>query len=150
MNVLGEHDERLRILLLEVLSEFGGLNENFVNLIVTIFHYLGEVHAGRIGIAQGDPYSLEWEAIMAELAKEDYVSIEQNAYREYYPKKAYTKTRNHKKALDVLKSKNYKEMRELALYLHFDSLKNKNQGTKRGIDTLENLLDMNRIRASAT
>lgn len=151
MNVYCDHDDKhLKVLLLETLNEFGSLNENFINLIVTIFHYLGEVNAGQIGLAQGDPYSLKWEAIMSELAKEDYVSIVQNGYREYFLKKTYTKTLNYKEALDVLKNKSYNEMRELALYLHFDSLENKNQGTKRGIDTLEDLLNMNRIRSSTT
>lgn len=151
MNVYNDHDDKhLKVLLLEALSEFGGLNENFINLIVTIFHYLGEVNAGQIGLAQGDPYSLKWEVIMSELAKGDHVGIKQYGYREYVLKKAYAKTRNYKKALDVLKGKSYNEMRELALYLHFDSLKNKDQGTKRGIDTLDDLLNMNRIRSYAT
>lgn len=151
MNIYGDlDDKRLKALLLEALSEFGDLNENFVNLIVAIFHYLGEVNAGQIGLAQGDPYSLKWEAIMAKLVKDDQIRIEQNGYRDYFLRKAYTETRNYKEALSVLKSKSYNEMRQLALYLHFDSIDNKNQGTKRGIGALGDLLNMNRIRSSAT
>ena len=144
----GRSDERFKILMLETLSVFGRLNENFINLIVTIFHCLGEVDAGRIGLSQGDPYSLEWEVVMLKLAQEDWVGIEQKGYREYFLKKAYTKTENFKEVLEELKHKSFYEMRELALHCHYSLIENNNQRNKLGIKELKNLLNMERVGPS--
>lgn len=142
-------DGHFKILMLETLSVFGRLNENFINLIVTIFHCFGEVDAGRIGLSQGDPYSLEWEVVMLELAQEDWVGIEQRGYREYFLKKEYTQTENFKEVLEKLKHKSFYEMRELALNCHY-RIENNNQQIKSGINELKNLLNMERIDPSTT
>jgi len=150
MNLMGDcYDEHLKMLLLETLSVFERLNENVVNLIVTIFHYSGEVNAGHIGLSQGDPYSLRWEVIISELVQENRVGIEQKGYREYFLKKDYVQTNNYKEILEELKKKSYNEVREVALSLHSNMVKN-NQKTKHGISELKNLLNVRRVSTSAT
>jgi len=144
----GRSDERFKILMLETLSVFGRLNENFINLIVTIFHCFGEVDAGRIGLSQGDPYSLEWEVVMLKLAQEDWVGIEQKGYREYFLKKEYTQTENFKEILEELKHKSFYEMREFALHCHHSLIENNNQRNKLGINELKNLLNMESVGSS--
>lgn len=146
MNLVHSYnDERLKMLLLETLNVFKRLNENVVNLIVTIFHFSGEVDAGDIGFSQGDPYSLKWEAIISELIQKNWVGIEQKGYREYFLKKDYDETSNYEEILVVLKKKSYNDVRKVALNL----MKN-NQTSDIGISGLKSILNVQRVCTTAT
>jgi len=148
MNVAGGcSDERFRLLMLETLSVFGRLNENFINLIVTIFHCFGEVDAGQIRLSQGDPYSVGWEVIMLKLAQEGWIGIEQKGYREYFLKKEYTQTENFKEILEELKQKSFYAMRGLALKCHNSLIENSRQ-IKLGTKELKSLLNMEGVGSS--
>jgi len=136
--------------MLETLSVFERLNENLINLVVTIFHCFGQIDAGQIRLSQGDPYSLTWEEIMLKLEQEGVVGVEQKAYREYFLKAKYEKTEDFKQVLEVLKHKRFYELRDLALQCHSDLVRNHDQQTKRGIDELKSILNVQSVSSPAT
>ena len=113
-------DDDLRSLLMEALDTFGRLNENSINHIVTIFHYLGKIDAGNIRLSQGDVYSLKWEANVADLREEGFVGIEQKGYREYYlVKNQRMPNEKNREIWDEVRKMNSRERRKIALHLHY-------------------------------
>lgn len=117
-------DEALRKLLLETLDTFGPLNENFINHIVAICHYLGEINAGQIRISQSDVYSLKWEANIADLKDEGFVEMIRKGYSQYSLIKKTTHAKKYKNILNELRRMDTTKRRKLALHLHSESTKN--------------------------
>jgi len=111
-------DENMRTLLLEALDTLGKLNENFINEIVAIFHFLGHTDAGQIRLSQDDVSSLKWEANIADLKDEGLVSIEQNAYREYSLNEKPITTKKFRETLKELKEMRSENWRKHALELY--------------------------------
>lgn len=142
-------DDELRSLLLEALETFGRLNENSINRIVAIFHYLGKVDGGRIRLSQSDVYSLKWEANVADLRDEGLVGIDQKGYREYFLVNKKTSSKKHKEILEELKRMSYSERRKITLYLHH-SLSKKEERIL-SLDELKKLLsDVRRGHSPST
>ena len=147
-------DERLKNLLIQTLKNFDKLNENSINHVVAIFHYLGKINAGRIYMSQSDVFSLKWEAIMADLVEEGLVGIEEKSYREYF-----LKNRNFlqpqddlKDALEELKKIPLKEWKKIAIKMHSDSRTNCHNNCRLNATTrsIKEVLDMYRISSSTT
>jgi len=116
-------DDALRKLLVEALDAFGSLNENRINHIVAICHYLGEIDAGQIRISQGDVYSLKWEANIADLKEEGLINMETKAYRQYSLVKR-THSKKYNVILKELKRMDEVKRRKLAFRLHSESIEN--------------------------
>jgi len=117
-------DEALRKLLVEALNMFGSLNENRINHIVAICHYLGKIDAGQIRISQSDVYSLKWEANIADLKEEGLIKMESRAYRQYFLVKSVAPSKKYNAILKELKKMDEVKRRKLALHLHSKSIEN--------------------------
>ena len=131
-------DGELRSLLLEALDTFGRLNENSINHIVAIFHYLGKVDAGSIRLSQSDVYSLKWESNVADLRDEGLVGIDQKGYREYFLVNKKTYSKKHEEILEEVKKMSCGERRKIALHLHYSL--SKKEERELSLDELRNLL----------
>lgn len=143
-------DDNLRTLLLEALDTFGNLNENIINDIVAIFHFLGKADAGEIRLSQSDVSSLKWEANIADLKDEGLVSMEQNAYREYFLVEKKISTKKYRDYLDELKRTSHIERRKLAIYFYNEYLKNSGKSLKFKPDELQKILLDMRGKSSTT
>jgi len=77
----GYRDNDLQELLLEALYTFGPLDENHIDDIVAVFHYLGRVDAGEVRLTQGNPHSDKWRVNMIDLIKKRLVTVQDNGYQ---------------------------------------------------------------------